>query len=237
MSVYPGDFDSLPNPAPTDTEDGSIGGKTHSSYWSDIHSAVRAIQQTLGLNPQGSYATVLDSLTAKTNRGPLDLYLDPLNNSDLSGYKTALTIPSAEAETSTTTSVTGTSDVLVASFATEPGVPGVTTIPAGTALRHFHAMTGAAARIARVKTEFYTCDADGSNETLRRTDYSPNFGSTSMMEVLSANSDSNSYSIGATDRIVIKVYAARVSGVETFDVTLYWCGTANASFLQTTIWP
>jgi hypothetical protein len=47
----------------------SVGGRTHSQLHNDTADAVEAVQAELGVNPRGSYATVvarLDALTATT---------------------------------------------------------------------------------------------------------------------------------------------------------------------------
>jgi hypothetical protein len=120
-------------------------------------------------------------------------------------------------------------------FATEPGVPGVLSLPAGTAFRHFHCTTGATNEVARLKVETYTCNADGTGETLRRTDESGLISGTVNTEYGFDVSDANAYAMTITQRIVFKLYAARVSGPATCNLTIYFNGTTNVSFITTTI--
>ena len=161
-------------------------------------------------------------------------YLAPSDTSDIAGYKTALTSPSAGAEQTIVTSVSGTADVLIAAFATDPGVPGVTDIPAGTALRRVWAKVSAGTRVARLHLLVYKRDLAGV-ETLIRDEYSADFSHTVPTQQMWAASAAAGGALLATDRLVAKLYAQRVSGTAPFDVTTYFEGTANASQLQTTI--
>lgn len=162
-------------------------------------------------------------------------YLDPANASDLATYYTALTAPSTAAESTLTVAATGTTDNLLAAFATDPGVPGATLIPPGSAGRHFHVETGGNNEIARLLVEVYTCLADGTSETLIRSGYSPSFYGATSQELLFSFEDATGYTITATQRIVYKVYAARVSGPATCNITVYFNGASRASYVTTTI--
>ena len=162
-------------------------------------------------------------------------YLDPSNASDLATYYTALTAPSTAAESTLTVAATGTTDNLLAAFATDPGVPGATLIPPGSAGRHFHVETGGNNEIARLLVEVYTCLADGTSETLIRSGYSPSFYGATSQELLFSFEDATGYTITATQRIVYKVYAARVSGPATCNITVYFNGASRASYVTSTI--
>ncbi|MDO5500900.1 MAG: hypothetical protein Q4F67_14590 [Propionibacteriaceae bacterium] len=52
MSTYPGAFDVFPTKSPVDSL------PCHAAHHNDLAAAVRAIQTTLGTNPQGAHATV-----------------------------------------------------------------------------------------------------------------------------------------------------------------------------------
>lgn len=162
-------------------------------------------------------------------------YLDPSNASDLATYYTALTAPSTAVESTLSVAATGTTDNLLAAFATDPGVPGATLIPPGSAGRHFHVETGANNEIARLLVEVYTCLADGTSETLIRSGYSPSFYGATSQELLFSFEDATGYTITATQRIVYKVYAARVSGPATCNITVYFNGASRASYVTSTI--
>jgi len=162
-------------------------------------------------------------------------YLDPLDSSDIAGYYTALVAPSANAETTLGVTATGTGNNLLAAFATEPGVPGALLIPHGSAGRHFHVSTGATNQIARLLVEVYTCLADGTSETLIRSGYSPEFFGATPQELTFSFDDPAGYTITATQRIVYKVYAARVSGPASCVITVYFDGTDRAAYVTSTI--
>lgn len=162
-------------------------------------------------------------------------YLDPSAASDIAGYKNALAIPSALPETTIASVLTLTTDTLLASFATLPGAPDITSLPAGTAFRHFHVITGGIAEIARLKVELYRCNSDGSGETLLRTGYSSSFSGATIREIVWNFSDSSGYTFTTSQRIVFKVYGARVSGPANCNLTVYFDGNDNASYIQTTI--
>lgn len=162
------------------------------------------------------------------------VYFDPTNDSDLAGYKTALLLPSPAAETTlSNSSLSGTGYTLLASFATDPGLPGVTSLGAGQFDRAFWVNTGAANEVARIKTELYTCAADGSSETLRRTTISDSFSGTASQNINDQYIDQTGYTLAATDRFVFKVYAGRVSGPTTVTATVYFCGNTRASHAHT----
>jgi hypothetical protein len=162
-------------------------------------------------------------------------YPDPLDASDIAGLKTLLDDPSPNAETTLTAAMVGTGDNLLETFATNPGSPGVTAIPAGTATRHIYVSTGADNQLARLKIELYKCAFDGTGQVLLRTDYSPNFSGATIQDLIWNLSDSNNFAILATDRLIAKLYGARVSGPATCNLTVYFDGTTHTSFVQSTI--
>lgn len=59
-SSYPGALDSLTNPSPGDSQ----ALVSHAGQHADANDAIEAIQATLGVNPQGSSATVVARLNA-----------------------------------------------------------------------------------------------------------------------------------------------------------------------------
>ena len=162
------------------------------------------------------------------------LYCDPNDASDLAGYKTALLVPSAAAETPVTVTVTSSGTyVAVGSFATDPGSPASLSLAAGQYAYSFFGTTNSSTNRARLKYELYTCAADGSSETLRRTSTSDTFYSATVMHVDDNFLDQTGYTTAVTDRLVLKVSAARVSGDASFPVNVYFCGNNNASHAHT----
>lgn len=162
-------------------------------------------------------------------------YLDPADASDIASHYTARTSPSPTAESMSSSALTGTSATLIYAFATEPGEPGIILLPPGTALRHFHAATGASNQVATITVEIYTCASDGTSATLRRTDTTAAFSGAAVQEVLGAFTDPSGYTMLSTDRLLVKVYGSRVSGPATCNLDVYWNGTARAPFVTSTI--
>jgi hypothetical protein len=162
-------------------------------------------------------------------------YLDPSDSSDLATYKTALTVPSTNVETTLTATLTGTTKSLAAVFATDPNIPAITQLPPGTYTRHFHVATGGVSEVARLYVEIYTCASDGSSETLRRSGYTPEFSGTTVQEVSSSAEDAGGYAMAVTDRLLFKVYWERVSGPANCDITVYFNGSSRAAYVGSTI--
>jgi len=162
-------------------------------------------------------------------------YPDPLANSDIAGMKVLLDSPSANAETTLTAAMVGTGDNLLETFASNPGSPGVTNLPAGTATRHIYVSTGADNQVAKLKIELYRCEADGTGQVLLRTDTSPNFFGSTIQDEIWNLTDSTNFPLTVTQRFVAKLYGARVSGPATCNLTVYFDGTVHTSFVQSTI--
>lgn len=159
-------------------------------------------------------------------------YLVPSDASDIAGYKTLLESPSPGAEVTIPVSCTGTGDVAIGSFATEPGVPGDVPWPPGTVFRRIFASTSAGS--ARLHVEVYKRVAAGT-ETLVRSEFSPAFSNTTaVLQDWTVILPYPGVAMTATDRLVCKVYAQRVSGPGTITVTGYFEGTSG-SHIQTTI--
>ena len=153
---------------------------------------------------------------------------------DVAGYKKAVTSPSPNAITSITTTVTGTSDVFIASFITDVGEPGVASLPTGIAERIIHAyQTGNENCIARLNFQLWKRDLAG-NETLLRNGYSENFSNQTKAEIGWTVAYATAFSFLTTDRLVFKVYTARVSGPSSFDVITSYEGE-DVSYVKTTI--
>ena len=166
--------------------------------------------------------------------GLVTFWLDPADSSNIATYKTALVAPATTAETTLAVGATGTSDNLLAAFATDPTIPGVTLLPHGVVSFHLHCATGAANEVARLKVEIYTCNSSGGSETLRGSSYSDNFWDASQ-EVNTDVTLSSGYALATTDRLVFKVSAARVSGPATCNITVYFNGATRPASVLTTI--
>ena len=153
---------------------------------------------------------------------------------DVAGYKKAVTSPSPNAITSITTTVNGTGDILIASFITDVGEPGVGSLPTGIAERLIHAYQNDNVNcIAKLNFELWKRDLAGT-ETLLRSGYSEEFSNQTKAEIRWTVAYATAFSLLTTDRLVFKVYAARVSGSTSFDVITSYEG-GDVSYVKTTI--
>jgi hypothetical protein len=159
-------------------------------------------------------------------------YLASSGTSDIATYKTMLESPSPGAEQTIATPATGTGDVLVAAFATAAGSPGAVDYPAGTATRRIYAMVSSGS--ARLHLQVYKRTAAGV-ETLVRDELSNVFTDVAVTAQDWINTVTTAGALGATDRLVTKLYVQRVSGPASITVTTYFEGTTHASQIQTTI--
>ena len=160
------------------------------------------------------------------------LYYAVSDTSDIATYKTMLPAPSPGAEQTVVTSVPTGPDVLVATFATDPGVPGAVDLPPGTAFRRFYANLNRGS--ARFHMLLYIRNAAGV-ETLLSDEYSPEFSNLSVGLIDWVSSFVSGMAINATDRVVTKLYAVRMSGSSPLTLTTYFEGFNYASHIQTTI--
>lgn len=155
-------------------------------------------------------------------------------NSDISGYKIADRDPPVNSENYIEQVNTGTSWNLVEGFITEQGEPGTTLLPHGIAGRHFHVKTGASNQVGKIKIELWRRTPLGV-ETLLRSSESPSFSGTGIQELVWFQADDSGYQFNVEDRIVFKLYTARVSGPSNCTITIYFEGTENISYIITSI--
>lgn len=160
-------------------------------------------------------------------------YLEYTTNSDIGGYKLASDTPIGLTSTPIIATVSGTSSILVGSFLTAIDQPNVTALPAGTAYRSAHVKVDGSSRSAKLILEIYK-RSSGGTETLLRTDESDAFSNTLTAQVDWNTTFPLSASLLTTDRLLFKLYAVRVSGPASFDVTVYF-EDDTASFVKTTI--
>jgi hypothetical protein len=161
-------------------------------------------------------------------------YLNATDNSDIAGYKKASETPSANPESSIATVVSGTGDVPIASFITDPGSPGAVPVPAGVSHRWFYAKVSSSTGVARLHFQLVRRDQAGV-ETVVRDEFSPNFSNTDITLISWNFTASSGVTLVATDRLVIKLSVDRVSGPASFTVTTYFEGVTHVAHIETTI--
>jgi len=155
--------------------------------------------------------------------------------SDIAGYKKAQKNPSTNAEATNVQVCAGVGNNLLYSFATEPNVPGVYAIPPGAAFRHVHGAVTTVGGFARYLIETYYCNANGTGETLVGSSYSDPTTDTSIDEVNWDLYNLTTVNILPTQRLVWKLYVARVSGPVNVSVTTYFEGLTHPSYVESTI--
>jgi len=160
-------------------------------------------------------------------------FLAPSVASDIGGYSLATTNPTLGTGTTIVQANTGIGDNLIGSFATIVGEPAVTSLPVGIALRTIHGNVANNPEIGRYKLEFYQ-RSTGGTETLLRSGYSDPFGNISIDEITWTFVALSATTLNITDRLVFKLYTARVSGPTTVTVSSYF-ENQNPSFIRTTI--
>jgi len=159
-------------------------------------------------------------------------YLSTSDPSDISTYYTLETLPSSGVEQTISTTCSGTGDFFLGAFATDPGVPGAVDLVAGSVSRRIYASSSGGA--ARLHMRVYLRNAAGI-ETLLRDEFSNSFIDTTATAQIWTATLSDVGVLLPTDRLVLKLYAQRVTGPASFVVTVYFEGTAHASSIQTTI--
>jgi len=162
-------------------------------------------------------------------------YLSPSIASDVPGYKLAGVRPSVAAEQTLVTNNTGTGDTLIGSFCTLLLQPDIHALPAGLAYRNIWCKTDGASAVARMKLELYQRTALGV-ETLLRSSYSKNFSGTDVEMIHWTYADASDHVLALLDRLVFKIYVARVSGGSgSVLTTIFFEGIDRASHIVTTV--
>ena len=158
-------------------------------------------------------------------------YMCNTDVSDISGYYIAReTVAPAHTQTSIAYTNTGTGWTLQQEYATDSAGLGVTTFPTGNVWFHQHAKVDGG--VAQIKVELYQRDSGGT-ETLLGTLTSANLSATVSTEMQFNTTILTPVVLALTDRLVFKIYTARVSGPANVETTLYFEGTATAAFAIT----
>jgi hypothetical protein len=192
-----------------------------------------AIVGTLPAGPAGPTGATGPQGAAGISAGRI-FYYDATDASDIAGYAKLLASPSVNPEKTVSVACTGVGvDFAVEEFATDPGVPGAVDYPAGTAYRRIYAHVNSGT--ARLHLRIYIRTAAGV-ETLVRDEVSPDFtDQTVALQEWVATALSGG-AMAATDRIVNKISAQRVTGGGgTVTVTCHFEGSTTGSHIQTTI--
>lgn len=199
---------------------------------SSVYSLVGNIKGPAGANGSNGADGAQGPPGPAGGAGGVTLYFDQNTASDIATYFTAQDSPSAGAEAVVNSSLSGTAFSLVASFATPAGSPGVSSLPAGNVDFNVWSVTNRGTY--QLKAEVYK-RTTGGTETLLRTATSDVLSQQAVAGTVFQLIDSSGYTLDPTDRLVYKLYAARVTGTAPLTVGLYFNGSTHASHVHTTL--
>lgn len=130
----------------------------------------------------------------------------------------------------TTALYSGVTTGLVQTFATDPGIPGVTHLPAGSFEFHIHArVTTGGMKPVQLYAEIWECDASGGDIAKIGTSETSVVLTTSEAEYREYFTTANVYTMAATtSRVKTKIYATVGSTGSSPDVDLYWGDEADS---------
>jgi hypothetical protein len=120
-------------------------------------------------------------------------------------------------------------EVLIDSYISPQGLPGITYIESGTEIHHMYAYVSNAGGVTRFNITMFTRDITGV-ETLRYQGYSADIDNLAVAEVKTNIAHARLY-MADTDRIVVKIYAVTDSAAAK---QLYWIyqGSSHASYIE-----
>lgn len=171
------------------------------------------------INP---YSTVLVGPTSETNNlwtlwlytGLSNIsnryYFNPTISSDITGsYQASQTPPTISVPVTLTKYLNDNLDVLLGSFATARGTPGLTVIPTGFISSFISATTPNSQSYAKLKLRIYKTDSVGNNEELIFVSDSSEFNNTGSFSAKWNTVLSSPILLSTTDRLVFKLYAEK----------------------------
>jgi hypothetical protein len=192
---------------------------------------VQGIQGLAG-SAQGTQGTQGTVGQSAANVGKV-FYYDSGSTSDVVGFSSALSNPSASGTTTQNVALSGTTTVLAASFITLQASPGVVDLPAGSGTHTIYANVDAGEAFLTV--EIYKSNSTGGSLTLLSTTNSGNFTNTTATAISWNYTLSSATTLLTSDRLAFRIYATRVSGPNNITVTLSYEGTNTQSNVLTTI--
>lgn len=148
-------------------------------------------------------------------------------NSDIGDYESApiISLFSNSGIASLSASVT-TTPTLLATFATSLNYPNITVIPPGTILCHYETQKNAGSVNYYSYFELYKRTVGGTETLLLTSDNSSEYSANTQLQITTSAFTNNPITLLATDRLVVKIYAAVLSASAT--ITLYYDDNTNA---------
>jgi len=155
-------------------------------------------------------------------------YIFSSNNSDIATYEQmvllSLYVPNALASIITSVS---TSPTLLANFATNLNYPNTTVIPSGIATVHFETQKNLGSIDYQCYAEIYKRSSGGTETLLQTSDLTTLVSTNSVIQQFVTFIFATNTTILTTDRIVVKIYAQMISGVNR-NITLFYDATTNS---------
>jgi hypothetical protein len=157
-----------------------------------------------------------------------DSYIFSSNNSDIGGYEQMvilpLFVPNAIASIVTTVS---TSPTLLANFATNLNYPNTSVIPSGIVTVHFETQKNTGSNTYECFAEIYKRNLAGTETLLGTSDMTSVIATNVVIQQTVSILLPTNVTILTTDRLVVKIYANILSGVNR-DITLFYDDSTNS---------
>ena len=202
--------------------------------WGDCLAA-STVAASLGYTPENvanksTVMTTLNDTYYPTNQAVHDFVVSSLSGltsyffyntaSDIGGGYLQMKTPGSTAALQTISTLNTTDATLLATFATQSGVPGVTFLPSGVLRLHIHAARTSGTRPVQLYAEIYKRVLAGTETLLATTGYTEAIATTNGQVETDATL-SEAVVLLSTDRLVTKIYTHFTTGTGTPDVALY----------------
>lgn len=168
--------------------------------------------------------------TPMVRSGMATLFLHE-EDSDIAGYEKLLTSPANGVETVDGVAVTsGSGEVVIDEYITDPGGMGITTIPAGTWNFATFGKVSNTAGLSEIVIRVYKRSVGGTETEL----FNLSTGEIDSTDVASYEVDyvAPSFAVSETDRLLVK-YFAKTTSAAAITVSLYYEGALNYSHIHT----
>ena len=208
-------------------------GTSGTSGWSG-YSGYSGVDGTSGYSGfSGAGLSGYSGFSGATGAAGRMLFMEPQLSSDLAPYNVALEQPSTRGSQTVVTDLTDFAVTLVAEFVTPAGCPGVSLVPGNGGFVSLWGMTGDSSQVVKYIFEVWACAYDGSSGSpIARGIGDPFSGA--LQNIVIPTTPIGSGGLNVTDRLLLRLFAARISGPSTGVLTSYFDGVHQAS-LQTTI--
>ena len=210
---------------------GDIGGTTASPTIAEIQGTPVTITPSWAVGDVLCYDGVALTPCPPSAGNPVLVYASN-TSSDISTYDVMATTPVGVQYTLPVSIPATTTKTLIQAFATASGTPNVTLIPAGEWHADTYIQVSSASNTTTLQIDVYDRTAGGVETLLFSFGNQTISGNGTGIQAASADSVQPAFSVGATDRIVVK-YSATKTGGSGITATLYGGGATNYTHLHT----